>query len=80
MYPGVLDLSWNLPLYNGHYAVFTCVDRLTKYCSLIPCFVGEGGLSASLVAKLFFDNIVRFFSVLAEVVSHRDPRFTACFG
>ena len=58
---------------------FTCVDRLTKYCRLIPCFVGEGALSASLVAKLFFDNVVRFFGVPAEVISDRDPRFTASF-
>ena len=39
----------------------------------------EGALSAPSVAKLYFDNVVRFFGVLAEVVSYRDPRFTALF-
>ena len=38
-------------------AVFTCIDRLTKYCRLVPCFVGQGALSASSVAKIFFDNV-----------------------
>ena len=39
----------------------------------------EEALSASSVAKLFFDNIVRFFGVLSEVISDRDPRLTAFF-
>ena len=56
-----------LSLYNGHSIIFTCVDRLTKYCKSIPCFVGEGALSASSVAKLFFDNVARFFGIPAEV-------------
>ena len=43
------------------------------------CFVGEGALSASSVAKLFFDNIVRFFGVPAEVISDRGSRLTASF-
>ena len=43
------------------------------------CFVGEGALSASSVAKLFFDNVVRFFGVPAEVTLDMDPRFTASF-
>ena len=75
-----------LPIYNGHTAVFTCVrkhyfhlERLTKYCRLIPCLVGEGALSAFLVAKLFFDNVVKFLIILVEVISDRDPRFTAFF-
>ena len=66
-----------LPLCNGHNAIFTCVDRLIKYYRLIAYFVEEGDPSASSVAKLFFDNIIRFFGYLAEVISDRDPRFTA---
>ena len=41
--------------------------------------MGEGALSASLVAKLFFDNVVRFSGTLGEVVSDRDPKFTVSF-
>ena len=69
----------DLPLYNGYNAIFTCVDRLTKYSSLLPCFVGEGALSASSVAKLSLDNIVGLFGIPVEVISDRDPRLTASF-
>ena len=77
-------VSWSidfigLTLYDGHYAMFTCIDWLIKYCRLIPCFLSEGALSASLVAKLFFDNVVRFFGILGEVISDRGPRFIASF-
>ena len=41
--------------------------------------MGEGALRASLVAKLFFDNVVRFFGVPAEVILEREARFTASF-
>ena len=60
-----------------HNATFTCFDRLTKHCRRIPYFLGEVALSAFSVTKLFFDNVVRFFDILAEVISKRDTRFTA---
>ena len=41
--------------------------------------MGEGALSASLVAKLFFYNIIRFFGIPGEVTIDRDPRLTASF-
>ena len=39
--------------------------------------MGEDKLSAAQVAKLLFENIVRFFGVPKELVHNRDPRFTA---
>ena len=69
----------DLPLCNGHNAIFTCVDWLTEYCGFIHCLVGKGALITSSVAKLLFYNMVRFFGVPAEVISDRDPRFTASF-
>ena len=62
-----------------HNSIFNCVSRLIKYCRLLPFFIGEGDLSASLVANLFFDNIARFFGILGKVISDRDPRCTASF-
>ena len=41
--------------------------------------MGEGALSASSVAKLFFDNIVKLLDIFAEVNSDRDHRLTALF-
>ena len=58
--------------------LFTCVDWLTNYCSIYLVLLGRE-LNASSVAKLFFYNIVRFFGVPAEVISGRDPGFTAFF-
>ena len=39
--------------------------------------MGEDKLSAAQVAKLIFENLVRFFWVPKELVHDRDPRFTA---
>ena len=44
---------------------------------LIPCTMGEDKLSAAQVAKLLFENIVRFFGVPKKLVHDHDPRFTA---
>ena len=74
-----IDFITNLYLHDRHNAIFTCIYWLTKYHRLIPCFVMEGALSSSLVAKLFFDNIVRFLGVPGEVISNKDSRLTASF-
>ena len=52
---------------------------LMTLVKLVPCFVGDGELSAPATAKLFFDNIVRSFGVPQAVVHDRDPRFTSSF-
>ena len=69
----------NLPFCNGNNAVVTCIEGLLGYVRLIPCFMGEGKLSAEHVAQLFFDSVVRVFGLPDEVLHDRDPRFTADF-
>ena len=64
-------------LCNGYNTIFTCVNTLTKYCGLIPCFMGEGSMSTSSVAKLFFDYVVRLLGFPQDVISNRDHRLTA---
>ena len=59
--------------------MFFVVDKLTKWVKLIPMVLGEGGLSASAVAHLFFDHVVRSFGVPHMVLYDRDPRFTSQF-
>ena len=54
----------DLPFCNGHNVIFTYADKVTKYFRLVPCFVGRGAISASSVAKLFFDNVVGFFGII----------------
>ena len=53
-----MDFITNLSLCGGFNAIFTVIDKLTKYVKLVPCFVGEGWLDAPAVAGLFFDNIL----------------------
>lgn len=74
-----MDFITNLPLCRGFNALFCCVDRLTKYVVLIPCFVGEGALGAPEVARLFFEGVVKTFGLPQEVLHDRDPRFTSQF-
>ena len=77
--PWSIDSIVDLPLCNGHNALFTYVDKLTKHCRLIPCFVGQGALSISSVASLFVKYVVKLFGVLDEVILDRNPRFNASF-
>ena len=49
-----MDFITGLPsCANGYNAIFTCVDRLTKYTVLTACTLGAGELSAKQVAQLF---------------------------
>ena len=66
----------NLPLFN---AIMTCIEGVLGDMRLVPCFMGEGELSAEQVAHLFFDNVVRTFGLPDEVLHNRNPRFTADF-
>lgn len=64
---------------DGHNAVLTVVDRLTKLCRLIPCTFGDANLTGGEVARLFFDHIIRHYGVPTSIVSDRDTRFTSEF-
>ena len=63
-----IDFIMYLPFYNGNNAIFTCFGTVTKHCRLITYSVGKGALNASLVAKLFFENVLGSFGVSAEVI------------
>ena len=49
------------------------------YCRLTPCFMGQGAMIASSVARVFFKIVVRFFCVPIEVISDGYPSFTSFF-
>ena len=36
-------------------------------------------MSASSIAKFYFDDVIKFFGVLGGVISNGDPRFTDFF-
>ena len=50
-----------------------------KFVQLIPYFKGEGALSASGGANLFFSNIIQLFGVPKIVLHDCDSRFTSNF-
>ena len=59
---------------GGKSFILTVVDRFSKYSH----FTALGHpYSASSVAKLFFDNIVRLHGFLMSIVSDLDPVFTS---
>ena len=66
----------DLPLSRLFNGVFTVVDKLTKWVKLIPIVVGEGELSVSSVANLFFNHVVYSFGVPHVVLHDQDPRLT----
>ena len=73
-----MDFITSLPCTAlGHNAIFTCVDRLSKFVQLIPCMVGESALSVGEVAEMFLTHIVWQFGLPGEVVHDWDARFTA---
>ena len=56
------------------------VDKFAKLMRLIPCsFGGDDGLSAPEVARLFFENIVRYYGLPKSVLYDKDARFTSNF-
>ena len=68
-----------LPEVDGHIALMVVLDKMSKLSRLVPCRAGENQLTAPEVAKLLFENWVRFFGVPKYVIHDRDVRFTASF-
>ena len=62
-----MDYISGLPSSQAYNTINTCIDNFTKVVRLIPCFKGEGALSAPECADLFFSNIVRLFGVVKIV-------------
>ena len=69
----------DLPEVNGYNALMVDVDKMGKLSRLVPCRARENQLTAPEVAKLFFENWVRFFGVPKHVIHDRDIHFTASF-
>ena len=59
--------------------MYTCIDKFTKFLQFIPCFKGEGALSAPECAIFFFSNIFRLFGVLKVMLHDRYSRLTSNF-
>ena len=73
-----MDLITQLPNSHGHDAILTIVDHgCTRAALFLPCttnVTGEG------IAKLYLDNVYRWFGIPSKIILDRDPRFTSHFS
>lgn len=61
---------------RGYDAIIVIVDKLTKMAHFIPTTTT---VSATQVATLFMNEIVRYHGLPSSIVSDRDARFTSSF-
>ena len=73
----IMDFIGPLPLTpRGHNAIFTVIDRFSRYAVFIPL---KYTCTALEVADLFIDNVVSKFGMPKKIISDRDPKFTSKF-
>jgi hypothetical protein len=68
-----MDFIEGLPKVGGKSVILTVVDRFSKYAHFIA--LGHP-YTATIVARAFFDGIVRLHGFPTSIVSDRDPVFT----
>jgi hypothetical protein len=71
-----MDFVEGFPRVGGKSVILTVVDRFSKMAHFIAL---SHPYSASLVARAFFDNIVRLHGFPCSIVSDRDTVFTSNF-
>jgi hypothetical protein len=73
-----MDLITELPVHKGHNAILTIVDHGCSRAALfLPCSTSITGPG---IARLYLDNVYRWFGLPTKIISDRDPRFTSQFG
>ena len=72
-----MDFIMGLPkTERQHDAIFTFVDRLTKYVHVIPT---KSTIDAEGAARLYVYNGFAYHGLSKSIVSDRDQRFTSAF-
>ena len=61
---------------NGHDMILIAVDRLTKMAHFIPT---TSNVTSKQTAELFLQYVFRYHGLPENIVSDRDPKFTARF-
>jgi hypothetical protein len=59
-----------------HYSIFVVIDCFSKMTHFIPY---TKTIDVFKVAKLYFDEIVKFYGLPQTIVSDRDVRFISYF-
>jgi len=71
-----MDFVEGLPKSDDYSVIVVVVDRLTKYAHFLPT---KHPYTASMIAKLFLDTIVKLHGLPKTIVSDRDPIFLSNF-
>src|SRR5487761_1453758 len=73
-----IDLITGLPKSGGYDAILTIVDHgCSRAAIFLPCTTN---ITGAQIARLYFDNVYRWFGLPTRIISDRDPRFTSHFG
>ncbi|GMF56054.1 unnamed protein product [Phytophthora fragariaefolia] len=66
----------HLPVSDGFDAIMVFVDKLSKRLVNIPTHTTA---TPEDTAKLFFNNVIRYYGIPSTIISDRDPKFTTKF-
>ncbi|OWZ12426.1 polyprotein [Phytophthora megakarya] len=70
------DFITRLPVSDGFDAIMVVVDKLSKRPVYIPTYTTA---TAEDIAKVFFNNVIRYYGIPSTIISDRDPKFTSKF-
>ena len=71
-----MDLITHMPQSCEYDAVFTIVDRFSKYVTFLPCSTNSTAVDLAL---LFYHSLICKFGMLVKIISDWDSRFLSNF-